>query len=69
MIEAELAFAFEIEQILSVMENLVKFALSRIFYHNSIDWGLYTEQNVELQVNKIESKNFVHKKNMEISNC
>lgn len=50
MVEAELAFAYHIEEILEVMEDLVKFCIRRILTDSIHDWGLQTDDDVNLRV-------------------
>jgi len=49
MVEAEQAFAYQLEDILTVMERLIQFCIRRIISEHHADWNFYTEENSELR--------------------
>jgi aspartyl/asparaginyl-tRNA synthetase len=50
MVEAEQAFAYEIEDILEVMEGLVKNCIETVLSKHSRDWEVLSENNENLRV-------------------
>ena len=50
MLEAEIAFAYDIEDILELMEGLVKNCIRHIIYDNLHDWSIAAENDLELKV-------------------
>lgn len=50
MLEAEIAFAYEIEDILEIMEDLVKFCITQVLFENGHDWSIATENDTLLRV-------------------
>ncbi|XP_035715819.1 probable asparagine--tRNA ligase, mitochondrial isoform X2 [Folsomia candida] len=49
MLEAEIAFAYEIEDILEIMEDLVKFCITQVLFENGHDWSIATENDTLLR--------------------
>jgi len=50
MLEAEECFAYDIMQIISTIENLVKFCIRRILVDNIDEWKVYTNDDKNLRV-------------------
>lgn len=50
MVEAEIAFATEINHILHPMEQLVKEVIHKIVYDSTYEFSIFSESNEELRV-------------------
>jgi len=53
MIEAEVAFAYDIQEILAIIEKLVKFCIRRVIFDNPNEWEFCCEETNDLKVSSL----------------